>query len=116
MTRTATIEARSDVELMILSKSDYINVVYESKNLERSNNLVFLLGLKFFKNWLGHAVEKINNSFGILECRPSQVIYKAGDIANVFYIVRAGKLHMESVVEVENTIRYPTGVHQWECK
>ncbi|CAI2366556.1 unnamed protein product [Moneuplotes crassus] len=116
VTRTATIVARSDVEVMILSKKDYLNVVYESKNLERSNNLIFLLGLKFFKGWTGPKIEEINKTFGILELKPHQVVYRAGDYANVFYIVRAGVLHMESVVEVENTYRYPVGPKKWEYK
>jgi CRP-like cAMP-binding protein len=116
VTRTATIEARSEVELLILGKNDYLNVVYESKNLERSNNLAFLLSMQFFKDWIGRKVEDINKSFAILECKPKQVIYKAGDEANVFYIVRAGKLYMESVVEIENKIRYPIGHQQWEYK
>lgn len=65
--RNATIVARSDVECMVLHKSDYRNVIFESKNLERSNNLVFLLGMKFFKNWRGATIEKINKDFGIME-------------------------------------------------
>ena len=116
VTRTATIIARSDVECMILSKKDYLNVVFESKNLERSNNLLFLLSLKFFKNWIGYKVEDINKNFGILELKPQQVVYKAGNVANVFYIVRAGTLHMESVIEIEDAVRYPIARNQWEYR
>ena len=44
------------------------------------------------------------------------MIYKAGDVANVFYIVRSGTLYMESVIEIENSVRYPIGPRKWEYK
>ena len=79
-------------------------------------NLKFLLGLDFFSRWNGPNIEKINKDFEILEWKPGEIVYSAKDQSNVFYIVKSGFLYMESVVDIEDKYRIPTGPKEWEIK
>jgi len=65
--------------------------------------------LNFFKNWKGDSIELITKQFAINEYKPGKIVYKEGDIANEFYIVRSGTLHLTTVVEIETIVKYPFG-------
>uniref|UniRef100_A0A7S3JB81 Cyclic nucleotide-binding domain-containing protein n=1 Tax=Euplotes harpa TaxID=151035 RepID=A0A7S3JB81_9SPIT len=114
--RNATIVAKTNVELFTLFKNDYDSVVYEFKKLQKQNNMMFLRELNQFKFWKLEDLEELNKIIETKDIKEGDVLYQIGDETDMFYIVLSGTLFMETIVEVQNSIRYPIGLKQWETK
>jgi len=43
-------------------------------------------------------------------------IYDIGQNASTFYLVREGKLTMETIIEIESFFKFPVDRHTWEIR
>ncbi len=43
-------------------------------------------------------------------------IYDIGHHSNVIYFIKSGSIQMESIVEIEHLVKFPTSYNTWEVK
>jgi hypothetical protein len=44
------------------------------------------------------------------------MIYDIGQSSNVMYFIKKGSIQMESIVEIEHQVKFPTSMNSWEVK
>ena len=60
-----------------------------------------------FNHWDAVDLAEFNNCAEELQLTKGSKIYDIGDETSTFYIVRKGKLIMETIIEIDNYFRYP---------
>ena len=114
--RGASAIAHTDVLSLVLTKKDYQSILQTQILVERQKRQNFLQKLSFFKDW--HRVKLIDLNILVQEMKFQQdsIIYEIGQLPSTFYVVREGKLIMETIIEVESYYKYPTDKHEWEVR
>ena len=51
-----------------------------------------------------------------MKYKQDSIIYEIGQLPNTFYLVREGKLCMETIIEVESYYKYPINKQEWEVR
>ena len=80
------------------------------------NRLEFLKGLPLFDGWDPVAVSEFNNCASELKLVKGSVLYEIDEDPSAFYIVRKGKLTMETIIETDSYFRYPIDSKKWEIR
>jgi hypothetical protein len=66
-----------------------------------------LQGLPFFKDWgFIHLVE-LNARFNEVKYQPDDIIFNIGQDSEVFYILKSGRVIVETIIEIEDYHKYP---------
>ena len=84
--------------------------------MEKMRRLSFLEGLPYFSKWDRVDLLDFNNSSEELQLTRGTTIYDIGQDASTFYVVRRGKLIMETIIEVDTYFRYPVNKQSWEVR
>jgi len=84
--------------------------------MERHRRLEFLGNLKFFAGWDRVSLVDFNNSSEELKVLQGTIIYDIGQDPTTIYVVRRGKLIMETVMEIDSYFRYPINKQTWEVR
>ena len=105
--REATVLAHTDVVTLVLSKQDYQKTMYTWQIMEKQRRFEFLAKIPFFKNWDRVNLVDFNNVAEDLKVTQGTTIYDIGMDAQTVYIVRKGKLIMETIIEIDSYFRYP---------
>ena len=56
----------------------------------------------------------LNNILDDQKYNADDIIYNIGANPDVFYILKAGRLVLETIIEVEDFNKYPIGFKKWE--
>lgn len=59
-------------------------------------------------------LQKFNKHLNEKNYNAGDIIYKQGDDAQVFYIMKRGSVLMETIIEIDDYNRYPIGIKTWE--
>ena len=57
-----------------------------------------------------------NNSADELKLAKGTTIYDIGQDPSTFYVVRSGRLIMETIIELDSYFRYPVELQKWEIR
>lgn len=73
------------------------------------------MGVKFVQeNWTYAKTVEFNNILQEIICNYNQVIYDIGDYVDKVYILKTGKLSVETFIEISDQNTYPIGPKEWE--
>ena len=72
--------------------------------------------LNFFSAWDRVDLVDYNNSAEEHKVTKGTIIYDIGMDPNTFYVVRKGKLIMETIIEIDSYFRCPVNVQTWEIR
>lgn len=114
--RTSTILAHTEVITLRLNKTDYQNTLYQHQIMERQKRLEFLAVLPYFDQWDRVSLVDFNNFANDMHYTKGATIYDIGQDPDTIYVVRSGKLIMETVIEIDNYFRYPIDKKCWEIR
>lgn len=78
--------------------------------------LEFLRGLPFFSGWDRVDLLDFNNVSEELKLTKGTTIYDIGADPASFYVVRKGKLIMETIIEIDSYFRFPINKQSWEVR
>mmetsp|Transcript_11146 Transcript_11146/g.18202 ORF Transcript_11146/g.18202 Transcript_11146/m.18202 type:complete len:834 (+) Transcript_11146:119-2620(+) len=112
--RSATIRARTKVEVLQLHKGDYDHFVKDIQLVERRENLHVLRSCKLFANWPRTKVQKLCNFCSRMTFKPDENIYCQGDKPEKIYFVIDGQVDVYKEVYVVVRNRWPTGMKTWD--
>jgi len=114
--RTATVLAHTDVVALRLSKQDYQKTIYTWQVMEKQRRFEFLSRLPFFSKWDRVSLVDFNNVAEELKVTKGTTIYDIGMDPSTVYVVRKGKLIMETIIEIDSYFRYPVDTQTWEVR
>ena len=102
-------------QCFVLTKTEYQNAVYDFKMGQKTKRFDFLLGMKFVQDYWSYAkTVEFNNILQEIVCNYNQVVYDIGDYVDKVYILKSGKLSVETYVEISSKNVYPVGHNEWE--
>ena len=78
--------------------------------------LRYLQNHPFFGKWQREDRFDFNNLSDELKVTKGTTIYDIGQDAMTFYVVRSGKLIMETIIELDSYFRYPVDLQRWEIR
>lgn len=78
--------------------------------------LEFLSKIPFFAKWDRVNLVDFNNTSEEFKVTKGTTIYDIGMDPNTIYVVRKGKLIMETVIEIDSYFRYPVENQTWEVR
>ena len=112
--RSATVRAKTQVELLRLHKIDYEHFVKDIQLAERRENLSVLRECKIFDNWPRSKIQKMGSTCTRKTYKPGDVIFKQGEIPDSLYFIVDGKvgIYKEIMIIVRN--RWPVGTNEWD--
>jgi len=84
--------------------------------MEKMRRLEFLRSLPFFGAWDRVDLLDFNNVSEELQLTKGTTIYDIGQDPSTFYVVRKGKLIMETIIEIDSYFRYPVNKQSWEVR
>jgi hypothetical protein len=77
------------------------------KFLQKSKRQAFLLTLPFFKDWSYIHLIELNQKFSEVRYHANDIIYNIGQESDVFYILKTGRIIIETIIEIEEYHKYP---------
>lgn len=105
--RGATIIAHEPMLCLVLHRNDFRDVVYHVKLLQKSQRQNYMLTIPFFKDWSYIKLMQLNAILNEQKYSANDIIYDIGSKSAVFYILKAGKLALETIVQIEDQNTYP---------
>ena len=114
--RDATVLAHTEVVALRLTKKDYQQILYQHEVANRMRRLDFLNKLAFFKGWERVKLSDYNHMADEIKVTEGQTIYDIGQSASTFYVVREGKLTMETIIEIDSFFKIPVDRNRWEIR
>lgn len=108
--RNATVRAHTDVQVMVIYKSEYDYSIAEYKMKEMKSSFLFMKMLPMFKEIPNYIIDLLNKQMEVRTLKPGDVLFKQGQPAKVFYIVKKGILHMNCLIDVEMYNKIPVDV------
>ena len=114
--RNATVLAHSEVVTLKLTKDDYQSILYQHQVMEKMRRLEFLENLPFFAGWDRVDLLDFNVASEELQLTKGTTLYDIGQDPSTFYVVKKGKLTMETIIEIDTYFRYPTNKQSWEVR
>ena len=84
--------------------------------MEKQRRLEFLSRLPFFSKWDRVSLVDFNNLSEEVTLTKGAVVYDIGQDPETFYVVRKGKLIMETIIEIDSYFRYPVEKQTWEVR
>lgn len=103
---------------LVLTKTEYQNAVYDFKMNQKTKRFNFLQTVEFLvKNWSYAKTVEFNNILHDSICSYGEgkahieskavVIYDIGDPCNKVFILKSGKVSVESFIEIDSQNTYP---------
>lgn len=116
--RTAHVVARSPLTVcLLLFKKDYKEILFvrfllfhifqHVHGLQKSKRQQFLQGLPFFKEWSYIHLIDINAKFSEIKFQPDDIVYDIGRESDTFYILKSGRMIIETILEIEDYHKFP---------
>lgn len=57
---------------------------------------------------------ELNQKFNEVKYQPDDIIFNIGSESEVFYVLKSGRMIIETIIEVEDYHKYPVGNKSWE--
>lgn len=111
---TASVIAKSEVELLVLYKSDYDQIMKETKEQERADALHILKNIPMFKNWARSRLERVAQLLKRKRFVAGTPIVKQGDPPDNVYFIHEGVCEVTKDITIEKTNCWPTGPRTWK--
>lgn len=105
--RNASVIAETDVQVLLLKKEDYLNIVMRHKHKQRYHIVKFLKSVEFFKDLLGAKLELIAFNTITARYKDKQEIFLENQPANSIYLVKEGSVKLTVHVTVTSRRRIP---------
>ena len=70
----------------------------------------------FCEGWSLDRVKVFNRLMSFTKFSACDMIYDIGHSSNVMYFIKKGSIQMESIVEIEHQVKFPTSMNSWEVK
>jgi len=95
--------------LLSLTKVEYINIMEQYKVMERIKRNKYLVTLPFFneRDFPTVKMGDFNAALCSQNIKQGDKLYDIGAPAEAFYIVKEGKIAIETVIEIESFYRFP---------
>ena len=119
--RSATVIAidKGDTICLTLEKDDFKRLMQRQMILSKGVRFTFIVKFlnEIFHDWTKAKIMDINENYVYqFTSEEGSLVYDVGQPAEVFYIVREGTLVLETIIEEQNTFKYPVEAHGWEIK
>ncbi|OMJ70349.1 hypothetical protein SteCoe_31680 [Stentor coeruleus] len=114
--RAADAVAETDAVVFTLTDFDYKRTLFSYNNLEKQKNMKIIINIPFF-SCLGYLkMQNVLNSCASSTFNKDEVIYESGHASHSFFIVKSGKVEIQSYIDVEKTNKWPIGSHLWNVR
>jgi hypothetical protein len=114
--RGAWVVAHMPTICLALEKSDFNKQIYFRENLQSIVRLQFMIEHPFCEGWPLDRVKIFSRLMSFTKLSACDTIYDIGHHSNVIYFIKSGSIQMESIVEIEHQVKYPTSYNTWEVK
>jgi CRP-like cAMP-binding protein len=111
---TASVVAKTEVELLVLYKSDYDQIMKDYKEQERADALHILKNIPMFKNWARSRLERVAQLLQRKRFDAGTPIIKQGDPPDNVYFIHEGVCEVTKDITIERTNCWPTGPKTWK--
>ena len=116
-TRKADVIAESErVILFSISDVDYRNILFTYKTYEKKKFCRFVSLISFFSHWSLNKIQHFSGSLIKVEYKTGDIIYEFSDFSQVFYIIRSGKVEIQTFIDIEESNRWPVNCHEWNTR
>lgn len=112
--RTSTVMAKTDTLMLKLTQTDYDSVLIGVRNKEKHDLTEFLKAIPYFSTWQLVKLHRLSSVLISITLNPGQCFYQKGSQSSSFYILKSGKVVIQTLVDLSETRRYPVGSHSWE--
>jgi CRP-like cAMP-binding protein len=112
--RTTTVTAKTDTTMLKLTQTDYDCVLLGVRNKEKHDLTEFLKAIPYFSTWQLVKLHRLSSIFTSITLNPGQCFYQKGNQSSSFYIVKSGKVDIQTLVDLAESRRWPVGSHAWE--
>lgn len=75
--------------------------------LQKSKRQQFLQSLAFFREWSYINLIEINAKFSEIKFQPEDIVYDIGREPDTFYILKSGRMIVETIIEIEDYHKFP---------
>ena len=114
--RTASVIAKTAVEIFSLHKLDYDRFVKDIQSAERREHFNFYKNNINFSDWTRDRLERLSNSSYRKSYEAGDIIYHQNDKADYFYFIYEGSVKIIKEIEIINRNKWPVGMESWTCK
>lgn len=116
-TRKADVIAESEkVILFSISEVDYRNILFNHKNYEKKKFCRFVSLISFFSHWSLNKIQHFSGSLMKVEYKTGDIIYEFSELSQVFYIIKSGKVEIQTFIDIEESNRWPVNCHEWNTR
>ena len=70
--------------------------------------------LPYFKPWSFITLVEVNEKLNEMKYQAEDIVFNIGTDAEVFYILKSGRMMIETIIEIEDYHKYPIGNQSWE--
>lgn len=112
--RTATVSAKTDLAMLKLTQTDYDSVLLGVRNREKNQLTQFLSQIPYFATWQLVKLHRLSSVITCISLNPGECVYQKGSQSGYFYIVKSGKVEIQTLVDISESHRWPVGSHTWE--
>lgn len=112
--RTTTVHAKTDLNMLKLTQTDYDSVLLGVRNKEKNALTQFLSEIPFFSSWQLVKLHRLSSVITCISLNSGQCVYQKGSQSGYFYIVKSGKVDIQTLVDIDESHRWPVGSHSWE--
>lgn len=109
-----TIIAKTDLEMIKLTQTDYDTAILGIRNKEKNELTEFLGEIPYFSQWQVVKLHRLSSVLVPLVVGTGQCVYEKGDQSECLYVVRSGKVEIQTIVDLDESYRWPVGSHAWE--
>lgn len=88
--RNASITADKECKILLLYREDYERIILDHDKLRKRQNLQFLYTLPYLERWDNLQKYNLNEIIDTKLVNHNELVYKQGDMAYTFNIIRAG--------------------------
>jgi CRP-like cAMP-binding protein len=104
------------VILFSISDMDYRNILFNYKNSEKQKYCRFLSFINFFSSWTFNKLQQFSSSLVKVCFKAGCTIYDFQEESQVFYIIKSGKVELQTMIEIQQTNRWPVNTHEWKTR
>lgn len=106
--------ASAFVELLVLYKSDYDQIMKDFKDCEQTEALKILKNVPMFKSWARSRLERVVQLLQRKRCKAGTIIIKQGDPPDNVYFIHEGLCDVTKDIVVQASNTWPTGMRSWK--
>lgn len=116
-TRKADVIAESDqVVMFLISDVDYRSILFNYKLYEKKKFCKFISTISFFSHWNLNKIQNFSETLMKVEFKAGDVIYEYSEESQVFFIIKSGKVEIQTIINLEQSNRWPIDCYEWNIR